>query len=91
MGVVLDLVNGQVTFNKLGVTMNVGESSTGHYVIVLISDCETLTIAPHSVIKHSDEPVQDLGIIIENSEFSNLLCGSERVTVISDFLGGSRL
>ena len=82
MGAILDLGKGQVTFNKLGVTMNLGESSTGHYVIDLISDCETLTIAPGSVIKHSEESVQDPGINIENSEFSNLLCGSERVTVI---------
>ena len=82
MGAVLDLGKGQVTFNKLGVTMNLGEISTGHYVIDLISDCETLTIAPGSVIKHSEESVQDPGINIENSEFSNLSCGSERVTVI---------
>ena len=71
-----------MTFNKLGVTMNLGESSTGHYVIDLISDCETPTIAPGSVIKHSEESVQKPGINVENSEFSNLLCGSERVTVI---------
>ena len=82
MGAVLELVKGQVTFNKLGVTMNLGESSTGHYFIDLIPDCETLTIAPGSVIKHSEESVQDPGINIENSEFSNLLCGSERVIVI---------
>ena len=82
MGAVLDLEKGQVTFNKLGVTMNLGESSTGHYVIDLISDCETLTIAPGSVIKHFEESVQGPGIINENSEFSNLLCGSESVTVI---------
>ena len=82
MGAVLDLAKGQVTFIKLGVTMNVGESSTGHYVIDLISDCETLTMAPGSVIEHSEESVKDPEIIIENSEFSNLLCGSERVTVI---------
>ena len=82
MGTVLDLEKGQGTFNKLGVTMNLGESSTGHYVVDLISDCETLTLAPASVIKHSEESVQDPGIITENSEFSNLLCGSQRVTVI---------
>ena len=75
---------GKVTLNKLGVTTNLGESSTGHYVTDLISDCETLTIAPGSVIKHSEESVQDPGINIEHSEFSNLLCGSERVTVIVD-------
>ena len=82
MGAVLDLGKRQVTFKKLGVTMNLGESSTGHYVTGLISDCETLTIAPGSVIKHSEEPVQDPGILIENREFSNLLCGLERVTVV---------
>ena len=82
MGAVLDLGKGQVTFKKLDVTMNLGESSTGHCVIDLISDCGTLTIAPGSVIKHSEEFVQDPGINIENSEFSNLLWGSERVTLI---------
>ena len=82
MGAVLDLGKGQVTFKQLGGTMNLGESSTGHYVIDLISDCEALTIAPDSVIKHSEESVQEPGINIENSEFSNLLCGTERVTVI---------
>ena len=51
MGAVLDLVKGQVSFSKLGVTMNLG-SSTGHCVTDLISDCEILTIAPGSVIKH---------------------------------------
>ena len=34
------------------------------------------------MIKHSEESVQEPGINIENSQFSNLLCGSERVTVI---------
>ena len=53
-----------------------------HYVIDLISDCETLTIAPGFVINHSEEFVQAPGINIENGEFSNLLCGSERVIVI---------
>ena len=71
--------------------MNLGESSTGHYIIDLISDCETLTIAPGSVIKHSEEPVEDSGILIENNEFSNLLCGSERVTVIDVNKPRSRL
>ena len=66
MGAVLDLGKGQVTFSKLGVTMNLGESSTGHSVIDLISDCGTLTSAPGSVIKHSEEPVEDSGILIEN-------------------------
>ena len=34
------------------------------------------------MIKHSEESVQEPGINMENSEFSNLLCGSERGTVI---------
>ena len=38
MGAVLDLVKGQVTDNKLGVTMNLGESSTSHCVIDLRFD-----------------------------------------------------
>ena len=82
MGAVLNLVKGQVTFNKLGVTMNLDESPTGQKVIDLISDCETLTVALGSVVEHSEECVQEPGINIDNSEFSNLLCGSERVTVI---------
>ena len=39
MGAVMDLETGQVTFNKLGVTMDLGESATGHNVIDLIPDC----------------------------------------------------
>ena len=38
VGAVLDMGKGQVTFNKLGVTMNLGESSTSHYVINFISN-----------------------------------------------------
>ena len=34
------------------------------------------------MINHSEESVQAPGINIENGEFSNLLCGSERVIVI---------
>ena len=36
MGAVLDLEQGQVTFNKLGVTLNLEESATAHHVIDLI-------------------------------------------------------
>ena len=75
MGAVLDLVKRQVTFNKLGVTMNLGESSTGHYVIDLISDCETPTIAPASVIRHSEESVQDPGIV---TVISRICCAARR-------------
>ena len=43
MAAVLDLEQGQVTFNKLGVTLNLEESATGHYVIHLISGCADST------------------------------------------------
>ena len=43
VGAVLDLEQGQVTFNKLGVTLNLEEFATGHYVIDLISGCADLT------------------------------------------------
>ena len=42
MGAVLDLEQGQVTFNKLGVTLNLEESATGHYVIDLFLGCANL-------------------------------------------------
>ena len=44
MAAVLDLEQGQVTFNKLGVTLNLEESATGHCVIDLISGCADSTI-----------------------------------------------
>ena len=34
VGAVVDLGKEQVTFNELGVTVNPGESSTGHYVFL---------------------------------------------------------
>ena len=42
MGAVLDLEQGQVTFNKSGVTLALEESATGHYVIDLILGCADL-------------------------------------------------
>ena len=39
MGAVLDLEQGQVTCNKLGVTLDLEESTTGHHVIDLIPGC----------------------------------------------------
>ena len=39
MGAILDLEQGQVTFNKLGVTLNLEQSATGHHVVDLISGC----------------------------------------------------
>ena len=32
-------------------------------------------------MEHSEEPVKDAKIPIKNNEFSNLLCGSEKVTI----------
>ena len=44
MGAVMDVEQGPVTFNKLGVTLNLEESATGHYVIDLIYGCaESIT------------------------------------------------
>ena len=39
MGAVLDLEKGEVAVKKLGVTIDLGESETGQYVINLIPDC----------------------------------------------------
>ena len=39
LGAVLDLEQGQVTFDKLGVTWDLEESATGHHVIDLFLDC----------------------------------------------------
>ena len=43
MGSVLDLEQGQVTFNKLGVTLSLEESAAVHHVIGLISVCADST------------------------------------------------
>ena len=42
VGAVLDLEQGQLTFNKLGVTLDLEESATGHHVIDLIPGCADL-------------------------------------------------
>ena len=42
MGTVLDLEKGQVTFNKLGVTLNLKDSATGLCVIDLFPGCADL-------------------------------------------------
>ena len=39
---VLDLEQGRATFNKLGVTLDLDESATGHHVIDLILGCADL-------------------------------------------------
>ena len=88
MGTVLDLEQGQVTFNKLGVTLNCEESATGHHVIDLIPGCADLT-SDGAARENVHDPVRrprgesgkDSEDAIDNSEFSNLICGSEKVTV----------
>ena len=89
MGAALDLEKGRVTFKKLGVTMDLGESTTGHHEIDLIPDCVdpisdgmALENAPGSVRRHRGATAKDSGTPAENREFLNLLCGSEKVTII---------
>ena len=91
MGAVLDLEQGQVTFNKLEVTLNLEESATGHHAIDLISGCDDSTTdestrenASGSGKRFRNEPGKDSEDAINDSEFSNLICGSEKVTVIDD-------
>ena len=84
-GVVLDSEQGQVTFNKLGVTLNLEESATGHDVFDLISGCADST-ADESTRENSsgsgkrsrNVSGKDSEDAIDNSEFSNLVCGSEK-------------
>ena len=68
MGAVLDLEKGRVTFKKLGVTMDLGESTTGHHEIDLIPDCVdpisdgmALENAPGSVRRHRGATAKDSG------------------------------
>ena len=82
---VLDLEQGQVTFTELGVTLNLEESATGHYVIDLMSGCadsitdETTPGNAGGPGKRSrNESVKVSEDAVDNSEFSNLICGSER-------------
>ena len=89
MEAVLDLEQGEVTFNKLGVTLNLEESATGHCVIDLISGCAESTTDESTREnasgsgKHSRyESAKDSEDAVDNSEFSNLICGYEKVTVI---------
>ena len=88
-GAVLNLEQGQVTFNKLGVTLNLEESATGHSVIDLVSgragsitDESTLENASGSGKRSRNESGKDSEDTAETREFSNLICGSEKVTVI---------
>ena len=89
MEAVLDLEQGQVTFGKLGVTLNLEESATGRIVIDLISVCADSTNdetmrenAGGSGKRSRTESVKVSEDAVDNREFSNLICGSEKVTVI---------
>ena len=88
LGAVLNLEQGQVTFNELGVTLNLEESATGHFVIDLISGCaDSITDetkgenAGGSGKCSRNASVEVSEDAVDNSEFSNLICGSEKVTV----------
>ena len=77
-----------MTFTELGVTLNLEESATGHHVIDLMSGCaepitdETTPGNAGGPGKRSrNESVKVSEDAVDNSEFSNLICGSERVTV----------
>ena len=87
MGAVLDLEQGQ--FNKLGVTVNLEESATGHCVIDLIQGCADLIAddsargkTSSSVRRSRNESVKYSETTVETREFSNLTCGSKKVTII---------
>ena len=89
MGAVRDLAQGQVTFSKLGVTLNLEESATGRTVIDLISGCADSTTdestrenAGVSGQRSRNESVKVSEDAVDDSEFLNLICGSEKVTVI---------
>ena len=73
MGAVLDLEQGQVTFNKLGVTLNLEESATDHNAI---ADGSTRENASGSGKRN--ESGKDSEDAVDKSEFSNLICGSEK-------------
>ena len=89
LGAVLDLEQGQVPFSKLGVTLNLEESATSDNVIDLMSGCadsitdETTPGNAGGPGKRSrNESVKVSEDAVDNSEFSNLICGSTKMTVI---------
>ena len=89
MGAVLDLEQRQLTFNKFGGTLDLEESATGHCVIDLIPGCADLTsddaaqVNVHGPVRlPRGASVKDSATSVETREFSNLLCGSENVTII---------
>ena len=78
-----------MTFNKLGVTLDLEESATGHYVIDLIPGCadlisdDTARENVHGPVRHlRGASVKDSEASAETGELSNLICGSEKVTII---------
>ena len=69
--------------------MDLGESEADRSVINLIPDCAdpisdgmVLENAPGSVRHHRGATAKDSGTLAENREFSNLICSSEKVTII---------
>ena len=79
IGAVLDLEQAQLTFNNLGVTLDLEESVTGHHVIDLIPGCADLTSddgASENVHGPVRRPrgasVKDSETSVETREFSNL-------------------
>ena len=80
MGAVPDLEQRQVTFNKLGVTLDLGDSATGHCVIDLIPDRadripddRERENAHSSVRRLRGAFVKDSGKSAETEEFSNVI------------------
>ena len=73
-----------MTFSELGVTLNLEESATSHHVIDLMSGCadsitdETTPGNAGGPGKRSrNESVKVSEDAVDNSEFSNLICGSD--------------
>ena len=77
-----------MTFNKLGVTLDLEEPATGHYVIDLIpgfadlpSDDTARENVHGPVRRFWGGSAKDFETSAETMGFSNLICGSEKVTI----------
>ena len=78
-----------MTFNKFGVTLHLEESATDNYVIDLIPGCvdlisdDTTRENVYGLVRRlQDESVKDSGTSAEFREFSILIFGPEKVTII---------
>ena len=71
-----------MTLKKLGSTMDLGESLTNHYVVDLITACVTPNNVPGSPRRNLEATAKDSRIPFVRREFSSLLCGSDKVTII---------